>query len=143
MFWGVLNSKEISEQVKKEENIELAIYINEEETNAIPSKEGNIYDEIRSSCTNGAYILWDYGSWSPVVKNLSEYKTRCELYFKTGYSESILNGTDPVLKDPLIPVTIDKDGTVKKADIGSAWYSYENKDWANAVILFDESKDNI
>ena len=145
MFWGggILNSKEISEQVKKEEKVELAIYINEEETNAIPSKKGNIYDETRSSCTNGAYILWDYESWSPVVKNLSEYKTRCELYFKTGYSESILNGTDPMLKDPLIPVTIDKDGTVKKADIGSAWYSYENKEWANAVILFDESKDYL
>ena len=37
------------------EEIELAIYINDEETNSIPSKEGNIYDETRSSCTNGAY----------------------------------------------------------------------------------------
>ena len=125
------------------EEIELAIYINEEETNTIPSEEGNIYDETRSSCTNGAYIIWDYETWSPVIKNMNEYKTRCELYFKTGYKESILNGMDPVLEEPLIPVTIESDGTVKKADIGSEWYNYENKEWANAVILFDESEDYL
>ena len=132
-------------EIKKydKEEIELAIYINDEETNSIPSKEGNIYDETRSSCTNGAYIIWDYESWSPVVKNMNEYKTKCELYFKTGYKENILNGTDPVLKDPLIPVTIESDGTVKKADIGSEWYNYTNKEWANAVILFDESEDYL
>src|SRR5699024_9541851 len=104
---------------KTKENIELAIYLNDEETNTIPSKEGNIYDETRSSCTNGAYIIWDYETWSPVVKNMSEHKTKCELYFKTGYKESILNGMDPLLEGLLIPVTIESDGTVKKADIGS------------------------
>ena len=123
-------------------NIELAIYLNDEETNTIPSKEGNIYDETRSSCTNGAYIIWDYETWSPVVKNMSEHKTNCELYFKTEYKESILNGMDPLLEGSLIPVTIESDGTVKKADIGSEWYSYEKKNW-NAVILFDESEDYL
>ena len=57
----------------------------------------------------------------------------------TAYTETILNGTDPVLKDNLIPVTIASDGTVKKADIYSEWYNYENKEWANAVILKDET----
>ncbi len=56
------------------------------------------------------------------------------------YVEEILNGADPVLKGNLIPVTIDKDGTVRKADISKKWYSYEEKEWANAVILKDESK---
>ena len=116
---GILNKKELPKQLENIENVELAIYLNDEETNTIPSKEGNIYDETRSNCTNGAYIIWDYELWGPVVKNMSEHKTKCELYFKTGYKESILNGTDPVLKDELIPVTIESDGTVKKADIGS------------------------
>ena len=58
---------------------------------------------------------------------------------QTAYTESILNGTDPVLKDNLIPVTIDTDGTVKKANIYTEWYNYENKEWANAVILKDET----
>ena len=55
------------------------------------------------------------------------------------YSESILNGTDPVLKDNLVPIVIASDGTVSKADIKKKWYKYENKEWANAVILKDES----
>ena len=55
------------------------------------------------------------------------------------YSESILNGTDPVLKDNLVPIVIASDGTVSKADIKRKWYKYENKEWANAVILKDES----
>ena len=57
-----------------------------------------------------------------------------------GYKEEILNGTEPKLEDPLIAVTIENDGTVKKADTTTKWYSYEEKRWANAVILKDESK---
>ena len=56
------------------------------------------------------------------------------------YKEAILNGTEPKLEEPLIPVTIEDDGTIKKADITSKWYSYEEKRWANAVILKNESK---
>jgi len=54
---------------------------------------------------------------------------------KTKYKEDILNGMDPVIKDELVPVTIDSDGTVHKADESDDWYSYEKKEWANAVIL--------
>ena len=56
------------------------------------------------------------------------------------YVEEELNGTEPKLEDPLIAVTIEDDGTVKKADTNTKWYSYEEKRWANAVILKDESK---
>ena len=35
----------------------------------------------------------------------------------------------------MIPITIENDGTVRKADLTKPWYSYENKKWANAVIL--------
>ena len=57
----------------------------------------------------------------------------------TSYKENLLNGTDPVIKDNLIAVTIDDTGEVKKADLKSKWYSYEDKKWANAVILKDKS----
>lgn len=53
------------------------------------------------------------------------------------YRDTILNGADPVLKEGMIPVTIDADGTVKKADMTSAWYDYDNKMWANAIVLDD------
>ena len=54
------------------------------------------------------------------------------------YTEDILNGTDPVLQDELIPVIIEDDGTVRKANIYSEWYNYEKQEWANAVILVNE-----
>ena len=58
----------------------------------------------------------------------------------TIYREAILNGTDPVLSDNLIPVIISDDGTVTKADINTKWYSYAEKKWANAVILSPTGK---
>jgi hypothetical protein len=57
------------------------------------------------------------------------------------YTEDILNGTDPVISDYLIAVNIADDGTVTKADTTKKWYSYENKEWANAVILKDKTID--
>ena len=76
------------------------------------------------------------------------------------YKEELLNGADPVLESSttlakgdtevirisdnennakLTPVIIGNDGTVTKADITKKWYSYADKEWANAVILKDES----
>ena len=53
---------------------------------------------------------------------------------RSTYKEAILNGTDPVLTNELTPVKISSDGTVTKANTTNQWYSYENKEWANAVI---------
>ncbi len=140
---GISSKKETQEQLDNLENIKLAIYVNNEKTESIPTKGENIFDETKSSCTNDAYIIWDYESWSPIVKNVTTSLTKCTLYFKKGYSETILNGADPIIKDELVPITIDSDGTVKKADIGSEWYSYEKKNWANAIILKDETEDYL
>src|SRR5699024_5896180 len=84
-------------------------------------------------------VEFDPIEWEIKVVNMTTAKTKCTVHFKRGYSEAILNGTDPVIKDELIPVTIDSDGTVKKADISSELYNYEKKNWANAIILKDES----
>ena len=56
------------------------------------------------------------------------------------YTEALLNGTDPVLSDNLVPITLADDGTVTKADTYSEWYKYEDKKWANAVILSDDTQ---
>ena len=88
--------------------------------------------------------LWIDGSVTSdnkeVMNQTFQGKITIEGNYDETYTESILNGTDPVLKEGLIPVTIDNDGTVHKADITKEWYKYENKIWANAVILNDESK---
>ena len=74
-----------------------------------------------------------------VMNKTFEGKVTIEADYDTKYTENILNGTDPVIKDGLIPVTIAANGEVRKADENSEWYSYEKKNWANAVILTDES----
>ena len=121
-------------------DVYFAYYLDDEITLNAPEKGSQyVFDQANSSCTNGASVRWNYEEWGPLVTNLSTTRTKCYLKFKTQYSETILNGTDPVLEDPLIPVTIETDGTVKRADIGSEWYNYENKEWANAIVLTDES----
>ena len=58
------------------------------------------------------------------------------------YTESILNGTDPVLDGDLIPITINEEnGSVTRADETEKWYSYAEQKWANAVILRNGIKD--
>ena len=139
-----IEKKEEVKELENKQNIELTIYIEEEQTNTIPSRDSGYYfDRAKTICTNEAYINWDSITWSPVVMNAENYPVRCELHFTTTYTEGILNGTDPILKDELIPITIDTDGTVKRADLTSKWYSYAEKNWANAVILKDESETYI
>ena len=48
---------------------------------------------------------------------------------------------EPELTNDLVPVIIADNGTVKKADTTTEWYNYENKVWANAVILKDDYDD--
>jgi len=125
------------------DNITFAYYIDDVVSNKAPENNSSyIFDDVNSSCSNGANIRWNYEEWSAVVTNIPTTKNKCHLKFKKEYNESILNGTYPVLEDPLIPVTIENDGTVKKADLSSEWYSYTNKKWANAIILKDESTKN-
>ena len=119
-------------------DVKVAILVDGVGTDTIPSKEsGKALEEI--ICDHGASGSWDYQNWTLVVKNMNSKRTKCQLHFKSKYTESILNGTDPVIKDGLIPVTIENNGKVKKASLGSEWYRYEEKRWANAVILEDES----
>ena len=57
--------------------------------------------------------------------------------YKNIYREEILNGADPVIKENLVPVIIAENGEVTYANTQKKWYNYENKEWANAVILVE------
>ncbi len=65
-----------------------------------------------------------------------------ELYERSGvhknkWIDPELNGADPILKAPLIPVEIKPNGDVYYASLNSEWYNYGEKRWANAIILVD------
>ena len=120
-----------------------AFYVDNKISSKMPGKgEGYIIDKEKTTCTKGASVEFNETEWSVKVVNMTERNTKCTLYFESRYSESILNGADPILEEPLIAVTIEEDGTVKKANVKSEWYSYEKKNWANAIILKDESTAN-
>jgi len=109
------------------ENIPLAYYIDDTKVSVAPKKDdGKVFDEENSYCTNEATLTWDKKSWSANVSGTST-KTSCVLKFKTKYQESILNGTDPIIKDNLIPITIESNGIVHHADESKEGYSYTKK----------------
>jgi len=139
---SILENKNYEKKNQKDD-ITFAYYIDGVVSTKAPENNSSyIFDDVNSSCSNGASIRWDYEEWSAVITNIPTTKTKCHLKFKKEYNESILNGTYPVLEEPLIPVTIEDNGTVRKADLSKEWYSYTNKKWANAIILKDESTKN-
>ena len=119
------------------------------------SLSGNLIDKINVSGSkpdSGTVYINNKGETAIAVvydkicyiKNYSETDLtetsdieNCKI--KVVYKDNILNGSDPELKDNLVPVVIGNDGTVKKADIYSEWYNYTNKTWANAIILKDKN----
>ncbi len=58
------------------------------------------------------------------------------------YEDELLNVAKPELSKELIPITLDNVGVVTYADTNEKWYDYENKEWANAVILVDKPSKN-
>ena len=100
-FFGVLGGGMLSKtipELEQEENLELAIYVDDEKQSTIPGKDNaDNYIFDRATCfVNGkedasVTISWDSEVWAPIVKGLTTYKTRCDLYFKKmSFNEAIL-----------------------------------------------------
>ena len=53
----------------------------------------------------------------------------------SGYTETLLNGADPVLDGGMIPITLSNTGVATVADTSQEWYNYGEKEWANAVLV--------
>ncbi len=64
----------------------------------------------------------------------------CKVKVSIVYKDSILNGADPELDESMIPIVINQDGSVSKADTRLDWYDYTEKRWANVVLVSDESR---
>jgi len=120
-------------------DVKISLMIDGVAATSFPSRDsGKVF--LRAECDKGATGVWDYEHWAPLILNTTETRTKCKYQFVSKYHDSVLNGADPVLSEGLIPVVIDENGGVKKADLGSEWYNYSNKTWANAVTLLDSTK---
>ena len=103
----------------------------------VVDKNGNVSATLE---INGYCIEKTFSESSPKVVEKSPCTiSDSELIEAEKYKDSVLNGADPVINSDLVAVTIENDGTVKKADIKKEWYNYKNKVWANAIILKDKT----
>ena len=127
--------------------IENSVLVSELDNNSLEDGSYNINElnvEVKGNKPSSGNVTLESGIVVDAVICMNGYRinyanSKAEVQGKCDealvYNEGILNGTDPVLGDNMIPVTIEKDGTVKYADINKKWYSYRNKEWANAVVL--------
>ena len=64
-------------------DVYFAYYVDNELVSNMPLQNGGyVFDEEKSSCTNNANVTWNYSEWFPEVRNLTQTRTKCTLYFK-------------------------------------------------------------
>ncbi len=137
------NSTMPSEKMKVKLNESPSEYLEKEVEASIGSRA---YEVEKGFLRSGEKKKYEFRIWMDEERSQGESgnqsfvgKIVVKASYEPRYQESILNGMDPVLKEGLIPVVIENDGTVKKADEKEEWYHYSNQKWANAVVLEDES----
>lgn len=132
---GMITGNQVSRYDFPESNLEYKGTRPEEGT-IIIDKNGNTSITAK---INGYCVRKRFGKNKPEIIDVENCTIEnSELEAATNYSEAILNGADPVISGNLVAVSIDSTGVVTKANRKQAWYSYENKNWANAVVLFGE-----
>ncbi len=106
-----------------------------------PDTEGKTYkdyylyiwldvEETNNATQNGSFEFELKGECNTSIQNVDPDDLL--------YREDMLHGNDPQLVDGLIPITISQSlqsTTVKVANSLNEWYSYGDKQWANAVLV--------
>ena len=118
----------------------LAFYVDGEETSEIPT-EGN-YD-VTITCDKGATGEWLKNTKQILLSNATQTGTKCNVNFVTSKEYQDESGASvPELYAGLIPITYDDSNNIVVADIASEWYSYDNHEWANAILI-DQNNSSI
>ena len=120
-----IKGTETSSGVYDVSNLEVDIDGEKPTSGTVTIEKGNVKEA--NLCINGYNVIYK--------NNKSKVEGTCNSLYK----EAILNGADPVLKGELVPIVY-KNNKTYKADTSKQWYNYSNKEWANAVILFDDGK---
>ncbi len=84
---------------------------------------------------NGYCVVKDYDTEEVTIDESKKTEKDCV----TGGGSS--NDGSPVIQDGMIPVTFDSNGKTVKADVNGDWYDYDQKKWANAVAVTNDSRD--
>ena len=102
-------------------------------TNQIEPEEWNTISETSYNSTFESTTIGTYYIYAKDESGNISHKS-FKIYH---YYETLLNGADPDLGVNMVPVLISSTGVVTYADMFDKWYKYENKEWANIVILND------
>ena len=84
---SILNKTQTLEQEESLENVELAIYLEEEKASQMPSPSDG-YEFEKAVCyvegeeTDEVSVTWDKDAWAPQIYGLEQHRTYCNLYFK-------------------------------------------------------------
>ena len=125
---GILSNQ--SSQIKMNEDVLLAVYIEDVFSDTVPNKtSGYIFDNQKSSCTNDATIRWDNSSWAPIITGMDTFKTTCNLYFK-----------EPNFIKNCAVETCDVSYEEKKSSIKTIVFQNEITTMDNAVVSVDLSE---
>ena len=122
---------------------------------------GNSYAEYKEGNFVNANISSDFIILKETIKEKTEYNYQIYTWldgsnetsssiqgkaFKAELNASIYNEKDIIidLPDGMIPVTIANDGVVTTiAKDNASWYDYDEKKWANAVLVTEASEVHI
>ncbi len=113
--------------------INLALMIDGVEVDNFPAK-GSGYGFERVTCVNGTTGIWNASAWTLSLDFTSN--DDCIVYFADMNPDDL---EAPVLDSKMVAVNILDDGTVIVADKNSEYYAYNFSQWANAVIVNDNS----
>ena len=103
-----------------------------------PEKSDGYY--IQDLTCTGGEATWNNETWAMEVESTTGKTLRCVAQVTDLYNDASGSGS-PDIDNNMIPVIYDKTtATWVKADVKSKWYDYDNKMWANAVTVNEESR---
>ena len=91
----VLGGGYLNKEKYNQNNETLAIFLNEERTETIPSKEEYVFDKaictVNGNVTEEVKVVWDEEDWAPILYNIKDHSTKCNLYFRNYHVLTIQN----------------------------------------------------
>ena len=124
-----------------QKDVTLSVYIDgvkKVAPGSFPAKEdGKIFSKV--VCENGGTGTFDNENWQLLLK--TNKQDRCDVYFVTRWKDSS-GANPPELYQGMIPITISDTGVLTVADVTAKWYSYDDHEWANAVLIDDKTNHN-
>ena len=101
-----------------------------------------LLEKIYNQTSTDTYYLYIWLDAAETSESTMNQKFELSLSGNCEQIESVSQNA-PVLDDGMIPVKIANDGTVTTvSSTDSSWYNYDNKEWANAVLVSSSSRSN-